>query len=141
MENTPLTSNKMPKRRYDFGIGGGFVAIITSRWASTIVQEWEQKPSQQIGIVLGLAVCFSVTLLLLDYVLWRWRFIKAIRSGLWASAAIGPYAGLVAWNELAHPVSSQVIGLVSTIVAFVAFYYLDRLLQGKRHHLTGTQQQ
>jgi hypothetical protein len=134
MKNPSLTpGDDMPKRTYDFGIGGGFVAFTTYRWASTIVKEWGWQPSQRFGTVIGIGVCLTIVLLSIDYVLWRWRFERAIRSGLWASAAIGPYAGLVAWEELAHPAWSHVIGLVGTVVVFVAFYYLDKKLLEKRH--------
>ena len=117
------------------------MAFITYRWASTIVQEWGQKPSQQVGKVLGMAVGFSALLLLIDYVLCRLKLTRAVRSGLWASAALGPYAGLVAWNELAHPVWSQIIGFGSTALFFVVFYYMDRRLQRKHHQTTPVQQQ
>ena len=130
MENRPPASNRKPG--YDFGISSGFVAFTAYRWASTIVQERGQRPSVQVGPMLGIALGFSAALLLVDYVLWRWGFTKAIRSGLWAAAAIGPHAGAVAWVELAHPVWSQVIGFTSTILAFVAFYCLDRRLERKR---------
>ena len=119
----------MPERSYDFGIGGGFVAFTAYRWAATMVQEWGWKPSERAWIVLGLALGFSLALVLVDYVLWRGRLDRAVRSGLWASAALGPYAGMVAWEELAHPVWSQVIGFGSSVLIFVVFYYLDRRLQ------------
>jgi hypothetical protein len=79
--------------------------------------------------VVGIGVCFTIALLLIDYVLWRGKLARAVRSGLWASAAIGPYAGAVAWEELAHPVWSHIIGFVSSVLVFVAFYYLDKGLQ------------
>ena len=118
----------MPSRSYDFGIGGGFVAVTAYRWAATLVQEGGHKPSEQVWTVLGLTAGFSAALLLVDYLLWRGRLDRAVRSGLWAAAAIGPYAGLVAWEEWAHPVWGHVAGLVSSVLAFVAFYYLDRAL-------------
>ena len=120
---------RIQKQRYDFGFGSGFMAFMAYRWASTIVQEWGQKPSQQIGIVLGLTVGFIIVLFLFDYILWRLQFIKAIRSGLWAGAAIGSYVSLLAGAELTHPVWSHILGLTSTIIAFVAFYSLDNRLK------------
>lgn len=113
------------QRNYNFGIGSGFMVFMVYRWASTIVQEWGQKPSQQVGTVLGLIVCFTIIILLLDYILWRIEFTKAIRSGLWAGAAIGSYATLIAEAETAHPVWSHIIGLMSTIIVFAIFYALD----------------
>lgn len=114
------------KRTYDFGIGGGFTAFICYRWAATIVQESGSKPSQRFGLVIGLAIVFAVALWLADWVLWRVRLSRPVRSGLWAGAVIGPYAGLVAIEVLVHPVWSQVIGLAGTVLAFTLFYFLDR---------------
>ncbi|MFZ5858405.1 MAG: hypothetical protein ACOYZ6_16390 [Chloroflexota bacterium] len=114
-----------PQHKYDFGLGSGFMAFMAYRWASTIVQEWGQKPSQQVGTVLGLTVGFTIIILLFDYILWRLQFIKAIRSGLWAGAAIGSYVTLIAGAEITYPVWSHIIGLTSTIIAFVTFYILD----------------
>lgn len=108
------------------------MALVAYRWAATIVQEWGQKPSQQTGTVLGIALGFAIALLLVDYVLWRLQLSKAIRSGLWACAAIGPYAGLVAEAALAHPVWSQIAGFGTTILAFLLFYNLEQGLEGKR---------
>lgn len=126
MENVSSTESGPQKHTYNFGIGGGFAAFITYRWASTIVQESGSKPSQRFGLVIGLAIGFAIVLWLVDWVLWRVKLSSRVRSGLWAGAAIGPYAGLVALEMLAHPVWSQVIGLVSTVLAFTAFYFLDR---------------
>lgn len=142
MTENPLSTgnNSRPQRTYDFGIGGGFVAFTTYRWASTLVQEWGWKPSQRFGTVVGIGVCFIIGLLLIDYVLWRWKLDRAVRSGLWASAVIGPYAGAVAWEELAHPVWSQAIGLVSAVLVFVAFYYLDKELQHRWRKSTNVPQ-
>lgn len=107
------------------------MAFLAYRWAATIVQEWGQKPSQHAGQVFGFFVSFLLILFLIDYVLWRCRFTLAVRSGLWAAAALGPMAALTAWMELMHPVWSHVIGLLSTILSFIAFYFLERWLQGK----------
>jgi hypothetical protein len=120
-----INDDNMRKQKYEFGIGSLFIAFISYGWASTIVQEWGQKPSARIGVVLGLALCFLLLLLLVDYLLWRWRFTKAIRSSLWAAAILGPYAALVAWAELGHPVWSQMIGAASAILIFVVFYLLE----------------
>lgn len=114
------------RKKYDFGIGNGFVVIMAYGWASTIVQEWGKKPSQNFGIVLGIAVGFSIILFLLDLVLWRWQFGKAVRSGLWGGAVFGPWAALIAWEKLAHPVWGQLTGLLSTVLVFTVFYFLER---------------
>ena len=133
MKNPPSsTDHGLPKRSYDFGVGGGFLAFISYRWASTIIQESGRLPSQNLRTVLALAVGFTLLLLLVDYLLWHLKFDRPTRSGLWAAAALGPYAGTVAWVELAHPVWSQVIGLGSTLLFFTAFYFLDDRLQGRR---------
>jgi preprotein translocase subunit SecE len=126
------SSNKTLKQSYSFGFGSGFIVFMAYSWASTIIQEWGQKPSQQISTVLGLTLGFLIALYLFDYILWRWQFTRAIRSGLWAGAAIGSYATLFAWTELAHPVWSHVIGLTSTVFAFVIFYSLDNIVQSKQ---------
>jgi drug/metabolite transporter (DMT)-like permease len=137
---TPATNNAPPKRGYDFGIGGGFIVLTTYRWASTIVQEWGWQPSQRLGIVMGMVLCFTIALLLADYLLWRRKLARAIRSGLWASAAIGPYVAVVAWEELSHPVWSQVTGLASTALVFITFYYLDQGLQHRKHESASVSQ-
>jgi|GEM_PF-1670554 len=132
METPPLIRNdRFTGQQYDFSLGAGLMAFTTFRWASTIIQEAGHKPSQQLGTVFGIAVCFSIALLMIDYLLWRLRFFKAVRSGLWGGGAVGSYAGLVAGAELAHPVWSQVVGLVSTILFFVVFYYLEQRFQDK----------
>ena len=113
------------KRNYAFGLGSGFMAFMAYRWASTIVQEWGQKPSQQVGTILGLTVGFMIIMFLFDYILWRLQFNKAIRSGLWASATIGSYMTLFTEAEITHPVWSHIIGLTTTMITFVIFYFLD----------------
>lgn len=120
-----MYKNVENQRNYNFGFGSGFMVFMAYRWASTIIQEWGQKPSQQVGTVLGLTVGFTLIVLLFDYILWRLQFIKAIRSGLWAGAAIGSYATLIVGAEIAHPVWSHIIGVMSTIIVFAIFYALD----------------
>jgi len=121
--------NKLSRPKYELGVGSGLVALIAYRWAATVVQEWGWKPSERFGWVFGMMVGFSVVLLLVDYGLGRLRIERAVRGGLWAGAVFGPYAGLVAWEELAHPVWAQVIGLGSTLLVFVLFYFLERRLR------------
>ena len=124
-------NDDLSKPRYELGISSGFVALTAYRWAATIVQEWGWKPSQRSGWVLGIMLGFSAVLFVVDFLLWRLDVARATRAGLWASAVFGPYAGQVAWVELAHPVWAQVIGVGSTLLCFVLFYHLENRLQRK----------
>jgi hypothetical protein len=60
-----------------------------------------------------------------DYVLARLGVGLRTRSALWFAALLGPYAGLVALNEWGHPVASQAISVVATLVAFGVGYWLE----------------
>jgi hypothetical protein len=89
------------------------------------------KVSQNAGKLLLITSGFTLILLLVDYLLSRWKLDTATRSGLWAAAAFGPYAGLIAWEELAAPAWSHAIGLGATIFFFVIFYTLERTIRQK----------
>jgi hypothetical protein len=132
MKNRPFQDDSKPKQRWDFGVSSTFMVFLSYTWASTIVQEWGQKPSHHFGVVFGIFLCFLTALMLTDYVLWRLRFTSAVRSGLLATATLGPLATLVVWEKFAHPVWSQAAGVASTIVFFAVFHNLHNWLQGRR---------
>ena len=66
--------------------------------------------------------------LAVDYGMYRTGLEKAVRSGLWFAAMIDPYAGMVALDEWGHPVGSQMIGFVATVLAFGVGYSLEKFL-------------
>jgi hypothetical protein len=105
---------------------------ISYGWASTIVQEWEQKPSQHFGTVCGIFLGFMTTLMLIDYALWRLQFTPATRNGLLGAAALSPLATLVAWRAWVHHVWSHVAGAASTVLIFAAFHAFYNWLNGRR---------
>lgn len=75
-----------------------------------------------------MVIGFSAVLLLVDILFWRVGLELPVRTGLWAAALFGLYAGQVARVELGHPVWAQVMGVCSTLLAFLLFYFLERRL-------------
>jgi len=124
---TPVDIHGKMKReeKYKFGFSSGMMAFISWGWASTILKEMGRKPSEQFGILLAIALGFLVLLLLFDNLLWRWYFGSAIRNGLWAAAALGPYAGSVVWIAFEHPAWGHITGLFATMLLFVTFFYIS----------------
>ena len=119
--STPPSPRNRPGHPYEFGIGVSFLAFIGYRWASSIIAESDVKVLENTGKLLLVTSAFTLALLLVDYLLSQWRLDTRTRSGLWAAAAFGPYAGLVAWEELAALAWSYTIGLSATIFFFVLF--------------------
>lgn len=80
------------------------------------------------GLLIGFGVWLGIIVLALaaDYGLHRAGLSKPTRSGAWLAALIGPYAGMVALNEWGHLVGSQVIGVVSTLLAFWLGYWVEQ---------------
>ncbi|MBI5954243.1 MAG: hypothetical protein HY865_21515 [Chloroflexi bacterium] len=132
MNSQPFQDNSKPKQRWDFGVSSTFMVFLSYTWASTIVQEWGQKPSQHFGLVCGIFLCFMAVLMSVDYALWRLQFTPAIRNGLLGAATLSPLATLVVWEKFAHPVWSQATGVASTVLLFAAFHGFYNWLNGRR---------
>lgn len=124
MERTQRTSYWS----HSSGFPIGAVALFSFRWVNEIVNAWGYRLLSGTGLLIGLGVWISIIALALaiDYGLHRAGLSKAARSGAWLAALIGPYAGMVALNEWEHLVGGQVIGVLSTLLAFWLGYWVEQ---------------
>lgn len=126
MEQTQRTSYWS----HSSGLPIGAVALFSFRWINAILNTWGYKPYLGTGLLIGFGMFLGIIGLSvgIDYGLHRAGLTKTARSGAWLGALIGPYAGIVAMNEWGHLVGSQVIGVVSTLLAFWLGYWAEARL-------------
>ena len=129
---TSPNSNTKPKDQTSPSLGIFFPAFAVIRWIFYLTKEWGYAPYRGWGIALSLGMYIGslAGVFSIDYLLARAGIRRTIRSGVWASAFIGPYLGLAAFNAWGHPVWSQVAGVAGTVTAFVITYLVDRLRHG-----------
>jgi hypothetical protein len=131
METQPSSVSKLEYQSW-MSIGIIFPAFVIIQWVFYLTKELGYAPYRGRGIAIsfGLYIAMLAVIFLADYALARLGIRKTIRSALWASAFIGPYAGLAAWNTWGHPVWSQVAGVVGTVAAFGLIYLTFRRRYG-----------
>ena len=100
-----------------------FAAFFGVWWVS----HWD-VPSIRLEGVLAFGVFFAFVLVavLIDNLLARMGVQNYARSGIWASAMLGPLIGFAVFDRWGYPVLSQVVGFASTVLAFGVFYVLDK---------------
>jgi hypothetical protein len=126
-------AQKPPYHFENSGFAVGAMALLAFRWGAYLTTAWGYTPTRGWGLLINFGMVMGIVLLALfaDYGLHRAGLAKPVRAGAWFSALAGPYAGMTALAEWGHPVGSQVIGVISTLLAFWVGYGLERRLEKK----------
>jgi MFS family permease len=117
-----------------FSLGSLFIVFVTWPWMNTLLKEWGYRPYRGWGIVIGLGIIlgFALVAWLIDYALAVGGVSKAIRSGLWLGAVLGPYAGLLVVDKGGDPQWGHLAGIAATMVGFALGYPVERLLARRK---------
>ncbi|GAB4580013.1 MAG: hypothetical protein Fur0022_27520 [Anaerolineales bacterium] len=112
-----------------FSPGILLIGYVAFSWASALVREWGYLPYRPPGLFIGFAVWlgFIFATWFVDFLLNLLNLTAQIRAALWMSAVVGPYAGMMAYDQWGHPIWSQVISLVSAVVAFSSGLMLEKI--------------
>ena len=131
METIPGSSVRT-KSQTSPSLGIFFPGFIIIQWVFTLAKEWGYSPYRGGGIAvsLGMYIGLLAVVFAADFLLGRAGIRIPIRSGIWASAFLGPYLGLAVFNTWGHPVWSQMAGVAGTILVFVVTYLLDKRRYG-----------
>ena len=119
------TSDHPPYRP---AVGAFLLGLLGYQWVAAILKGWGYVPYRSPGLFIGLAlfIGFALSALLVDFLLARILPQQALRSALWFSAVLGPYAGLLAFSTWGEPIASHIVGIVTTLLAFGLGYFLEK---------------
>jgi hypothetical protein len=127
-----LINNRKQKRAFSTSPAIFFPGIFGIGWIFQLIKEWSGVLYRSLGtvIAIGIFFVFILAIVLIDDLLARAGIQRPIRSGIWASAVLGPVLGFAAFSQWGHPIWSQIIAFASAILTFGVIYLLDRARHG-----------
>ena len=131
-ENSNRSQDAKPKgkvRNYlDFGFGSIFMGYVAYTWASAIIKEMGYVGYRGRGLFIGFGIFLLLLLcvITIDLIMIRLDIQRIIRSAVWLSIVIGPYVGIVVFNEWGSPVWGHLAGAISGLVIFVFSWWIDQ---------------
>jgi hypothetical protein len=119
----------LDRPHYSNSISIFFIAIFIFLWSSALTRQSGYTPLKGFGIIIFFSIIalFIFILIVMNTILAKIGFSRPIRAALWFSALIGPYISIVLINSLENPPISHFIGFVSSVLAFILSYSLDRV--------------
>ncbi|OGO12029.1 MAG: hypothetical protein A2Y53_02930 [Chloroflexi bacterium RBG_16_47_49] len=111
-------------------LGYFFVGMFILFWSSSLTAllgfDLKKGYGALIFIIVGLSLTF--TTIFINRLMTKLGLDRSIRSALWLSAVIGPYANLISYNYWHLPVISHIVGFAASILAFIFSFLLDKML-------------
>ena len=138
MEIQVQKQKKRVRNYFEFGFGSLFMGYVAYTWASTLTKEMGYVSYRGRGLFVGFGL-FLVLLLIvvaIDILMIRFDLHRIIRSAIWLSVVIGPYVGIMVFNEWGSPVWGHIAGTISGLFIFLFSWWIDRIRKGNTDNQT-----